>query len=144
MFLYLRMIRGGVKALKHKQKYSHNTWNIADCHCSVISSALSLLILAAVRLLAGWRVVRHFDRRAAGFLTLSQLPQLFGQSRQVLEENKKTNGETSRWKRLWLHVRRWEGSLQTSHVLKVCLTCIHARNARIIYFGLLMDLYIMH
>lgn len=65
-------------------RHSHDARYIADGHRAVVGPALSLLVLAAVRLLAGGRVVRHFDGRAAGLLPLPQLPQLFGQSRQVL------------------------------------------------------------
>lgn len=68
--------------------HSHDAWDITDGHGSIVSPALSLLILAAVGLLTGRRVVSHFDRRAAGFLALPQLSKLFGQSRQILQEDK--------------------------------------------------------
>lgn len=67
---------------------SHDARYIADGHCSIVSPALPLLILAAVRLLTGRRVVRDFDRRAAGLLPLPQLSQLFGQSCQILDDRK--------------------------------------------------------
>lgn len=75
-------------AVKGKRHDSHNAWYIADSHSPIISPTLSLLIFAAVRLFAGRWVVCHFDRRPAGFLTLTQLPQLFGKSRQILEDEK--------------------------------------------------------
>lgn len=97
--------------VKKREKYSHDPRNIADRHGSIVSPALSLIILATVRVLAGRRVVRHFDRRAAGFLTLSQLPQLLGQSRQVLEEKtekrhegRKITADNSSFKDLWSHL----------------------------------------
>lgn len=73
-----------VELIRRQQQHSHDARYVADRHAPVVSPALSLLVLAAVGVLAGRRVVRHFDGRAAGFLALPQLPQLFGQSRQVL------------------------------------------------------------
>lgn len=78
--------------------HSHDAWDITDGHRSIVSPALSLLILAAVGLLTGRRVVGHFDRRAAGFLALPQLSELFGQSRQILQEDKFKSDST-----LFLH-----------------------------------------
>lgn len=70
-------------------EHSHDARYVANRHRSVVGPALSLLVLAAVRLLTGRRVVRHLDGRPAGLLPLPQLPQLFGQSRQVLGDRKR-------------------------------------------------------
>ena len=53
-------------------------------HSAIVGSALAILVLVALRLLTGGRVVRHFDGRAVGVLIGPQLTQLFGQSSQIL------------------------------------------------------------
>lgn len=75
--------------------YSHDARYVADRHRPVVGPALPLLVLAAVRVLAGGRVVRHLDGGPAGLFALTQLSQLLGQSRQVLggtEENRHGGG----------------------------------------------------
>lgn len=69
-------------------RHPHDARYVADGHRPVVGSAFSLLILAAVRLLAGRRIVGHLDGRPAGLLPLTQLPQLLGQCCQVLKDRK--------------------------------------------------------
>ncbi|KAF3836405.1 hypothetical protein F7725_028963 [Dissostichus mawsoni] len=75
--------------LLHKLDHSHDPRYVADGHGPITRPPLPLLILAAVGVFARGGVVGHFDWGAARLLALTELPQLFGQSRQVLQEKHK-------------------------------------------------------
>lgn len=114
---------------------SHDAWDITDGHGPVVGPALSLLILAAVGLLAGWGVVRHFDRWAAGFLALPQLSQLFSQSREVLEKKSMSETTSPVWDSCRLILNLMPASMQQLQVWVIIIS-VHAHLLAVYIYSL--------